>query len=171
MRNIFEQKALSKIQTLTQAQFESLALKTMKDSSWQYVGSNSKSDGDDAHWMRFSNGSFESITSSTYGNGQEYYLVQETNMDLDTLKKVSQSVISSGDATSGGDHDPDTDEGLAQIINGIAFNLPGHGGENEIVTNPQISQESERLNIPVGDRLINTLFAEVADRYDIPFKA
>lgn len=158
--------AINKINELTQAEFVRISLINAKP-TWQYVGSNGKDDGKDAQWIIFLDGSFTSITSSTYGDGDEYFLVQETVMDLHTLRGVAESVIPFGDCVA--DLDPSLDSDLSEIINNIAHCLPAHGGHTEVIINPKLSEEAKKLKTSSIEELINKLFSRAVSVYNLPF--
>lgn len=164
-RNEAEEKAIKKIQNLNESDFQRLG-KMIRSSNWEYVGSNGNDDGDEAYWMRFSN-EFEMISSTSYG--ENYFLVQETTMDLSTLKCEVDSVISFGDCTSNGDWDADNETHLASIIESVAFSLLGHGGHNETVYNEDLTDmmAEEKIDYQTA---VNNCFAKIAHNRDIPFK-
>lgn len=172
-RNQAEELAIQKIQELTEDRFNILG-QMLRSEKWDYVGSMSKHNADEAYWMRFKDNEFTMITCDSYGEGR-YSLIQKTVMDLDVLKRYVESVISFGDGTSNGTFDPNTDIGLAAIIESIAHSLPAHGGENEVLENTDLSKYDEYLDpecsIEIIDyeKALNDQFKKIADIYDIPF--
>lgn len=162
IRANIEAKAIEKIEKLSEQDFTRLA-NLVRNEKWTYVGSAGISEAEDAFWMKFADNQFTMINASSYGEGQ-YSLITETIMDLAILKSIVADVISFGDATSNGEVDPDTDQGLASIIEAIAFSFPSYGGGNEIIRNSDLSSK----NLPLDEAFKNE-FKEVADMYDIPF--
>lgn len=164
-RNKAEDLAINVIKNLTESDFTLLG-NMIRNEDWSYVGSMSNNCGDDAYWMRFRNNQFEMITSQSYG--EHYFLVQETIMDLDTLKNVVDSVMGFGDGTSGGSKNANIQLELAEIIESIAFSLPGHGGNNDTILNEDLQDLMDTDHIDF-EQAINRSFLKVANNYDIPF--
>jgi len=165
--NEANQKVLNKIESLTNTRYNKLLSKTLS-TQWDYVGSQGKNDGNDAHWMRIYADCVQVVTSTTYGENGEYFLAQETVIDLELLKSMAESVIPFGDCIQ--ENDPETEDGLANIINNICFNMVSHGcDDTDTVSNFDMSLENDDFN-EKKEHYVNLAFNDVAERYDIPFE-
>lgn len=161
-------QVLNKINNLTDEQFLQLITKSVP-TSWEYVGSMGKDDGDGAQWVRLESSSVVFISSTTYGDNDEYFLAKETYIDLDVIKNLGKSVIDFADCIDSS-HSNLTDEDLSEILRNICLSVDSHGcNDTEIISNYNMSEGNDDF-LDKKQEYINKAFSDVANMRDIPFQ-
>tara|TARA_B100000378_G_C17964100_1_gene384594 strand:- start:65 stop:556 length:492 start_codon:yes stop_codon:yes gene_type:complete len=160
-----KEKIIKRINQLTNVKFMKLISKHLS-TNWTYFGSMGKNCGDGALWIKIDGNYISVITSTVYGDDNQYFLAKETLVDLDLIKEIQESVIPFADCIQEND---DTDDGISNVLLNIILSIEPHGTEeSDNISNFDMSKNVNDF-LKKQDYYTNLAFQDVAERYDIPF--
>lgn len=161
-----KEKIIKTINELTNAKFMKLISKNLS-TNWEYFGSMGKNCGDGALWVKIDGNYISVITSTVYGDADQYFLAKETLIDLELIKGIQESVIPFADCIQDND---DTDDGVSNVLLNIILAIESHGTDaSDPISNFDMSKNVDDF-LDKEEYYTNLAFQDVAERYEIPFK-